>query len=246
MSAGGSGHGASVAAGSSRGWCGTVVVCAETAMRTQLLRLALCVVPFALVACDATPDEEPKPKKRKRLSEMKQAGTDQTPEELAAARKAAGFKTQEEIAAENAAMFEKGDREYVKTRLPEYREFTKTFRGILDDLEAQGPKWTDDKAFGKFEGKYKEKVKEFTKTYDALSGKGTKGGNLQVELGKAFRTWEDLNTALGPKIGDNPKFKEKVAEIRKMLDKVKEGLDGIEKDDSLKIDETYKPSKKEK
>lgn len=196
-----------------------------------------------LAGCDAA-EEPPPPKKRKKLSELTQEGPDMTEEELAEARKKAGFKSQDEIAAENAAMFEKGAREYVKTRLPEYKSFNEQFGTMLADLEKQAPKWKDEAAFEKFSKKYKETVDAFTDTYDALTGKGTEGGQTQAVLGKAFRMWEDLNTGLGPGVADNPKFKEGLDAIRDEIKKVDEALADIEKDESLAVDETYQPPEK--
>ena len=99
--------------------------------KLSFLPLALGVLFLAplTVACDGGEQKEEEPKKKPRsLSDLKQAGPDATPEELEAARKKAGFKSAEEIAAENAAMFEKGAREYVKTRLKEYRALRRRVR----------------------------------------------------------------------------------------------------------------------
>lgn len=204
------------------------------------------VLGASAVACDAAEEPPPAPKKRPKLSELSQAGPDMTEEELAEARKKAGFKSQEEIAAENAAVFEKGAREYVKTRLAEYETFTEDFNAMLGELEKDAPKWKDEAAFEKFRDKYKERVDEFTDTYDTLTGHGVEGGETQAKLGKAFRMWEDLNTGLGAGVGDNPKFKESLDAIRDEIKKVDEALAEIEKDENLAVDETYEPPKKKK
>ena len=74
----------------------------------------------------------------KNLNEVKTAPK-VSEEELAKRRKEAGFVSKEEadakIAAENAKMFEKGDREFIKTRVKEYRALTADTRKLLDDIE---------------------------------------------------------------------------------------------------------------
>jgi hypothetical protein len=187
-------------------------------------------------------------KETKSLSDLKQSSPEVSEEEAEKKRKELGIKTNDEIAAENAAMFEKGAREYVKTRLDEYKELLGEVRGDLDSLEKEAPKWADAKdpqaAFDKFSEKHAEWSKEFKKTYDTLTGHGAEGGNVQAVLGKAFRTWEELDGALGPEIGKNEQFKTTLDAIRKDLDEVEKALGEIEKDDSLKVDETYKKPKK--
>lgn len=187
-------------------------------------------------------------KPSKNLSDLKQSAPEISAEEAEAKRKELGIKTNEEIAAENAAMFEKGAREYVKTRAEEYRELLTTMRGDLDSLEQDAPKWAEAKdpqaAFDKFAEKRKEWSKEFTSTYDTLTGHGAEGGNLQAVLGRAVRTWEELDSALGPEIGKAAEFKTTLDAIRKDLDEVEKTLADIEKDESLQVDETYKKPKK--
>ena len=184
-------------------------------------------------------------KETKSLNDLKQSAPELTPEEQEAKRKELGIKTNDEIAAENAKMFEKGAREYVKTRLPEYRDFIKQLRDHLDKLEKDAPGWDQGK-YDKFAEGHKEWSKEFKKTYDTLTGHGAEGGNTQALFGKAFRMWEELDGALGPEIGKNEQFAATLGEIRKGLDEVENALGEIEKDESLKIDETYKPPKKDK
>lgn len=189
-------------------------------------------------------------KETKSLSDLKQSQPEISPEEAEAKRKELGIKTNEEIAAENAAMFDKGAREYVKTRLEEYRELLADMRGDLESLEKEAPKWAAAKdpqaAFDKFSEKHGEWTKEFKKRYDTLTGHGAEGGNVQAVLGKAFRTWEELEGALGPEIGKAEQFASTLDAIRKDLDEVDKSLAEIEKDESLQIDETYKKPAKGK
>jgi hypothetical protein len=210
------------------------------------------IVPFAsvgllalsLVACDA---------KKTDLRDFKKGPVDvhkikveMTEEELAAARKAAGHDSVDQIAEENAKMFEKGAREYIKTRLPEYRELIAELRGYLDDVEKQAPKWKDDAAFGKFDDKYKESVKAFLEVYDTLTGEGVEGGNTQADLGWAIRAWEALNADLGPGVADNEQLPVAIKDIRDRLVKVETALTEIEADETLEVNPLYKAPKKKK
>lgn len=199
---------------------------------------------LSLVACDA---------KKTDLRDFKKGPVDvhkikveMTPEELAAARKAAGHDSMDEIAAENAKMFEKGAREYVKTRLPEYRDLVAELRGYLDDIEKQAPKWKDDATFGKYNDKYKDKVKSFLEVYDVLTAEGVEGGNTQADLGWAIRAWEALNADLGPGVADNEQLPVAIKDIRDRLVKVEAALTEIEEDETLEVNPLYKAPKKKK
>lgn len=214
-------------------------------MNSKLLTvLTLTTGLFALTACE--PKENPYEVKNKGTPDLHKIDNTASEEELAKMREAAGHSSQDELAKENAAMFEKGAREYVKTRLPEYRALVKELRGHLDQIEKQAPKWKDQAAFDKFNEKYRKKVKDFTETYDKLTGKGIEGGNTQADLGAAFRDFEQLNADIAPGVADNEALDEALKRIRERLDKVEEALDDIEKDESLEVNPDYKPPKKGK
>ncbi len=198
---------------------------------------------LTLCGCDSNKSEPPPAKKSRDMHSYKQEAT---PEELEEARKRAGHSSQDEIAAENAKMFEKGAREWIKTRMAEYRDFMKDFRDHIDTIEKEAPKWKDDAAFKKFDEKYSKRAKEFTSTYDELTGKGAEGGNTQAEIGKAFRDWEALKDELGPGIADNERFPEVLKGIRETLDTVDKALDDIEQDETLEVNPLYEPPKKKK
>jgi hypothetical protein len=210
------------------------------------------IVPFAsvgllalsLVACDAKKTDLRD--FNKGTVDLHKVKVEMTPEELAAARKAAGHDSKDEIAAENAKMFEKGAREYIKTRLPEYRDLVTKLRGYLDDIEKQAPKWKDDAAFGKFGDKYKDSVKAFLEVYDVLTADGVEGGNTQVDLGWAIRAWEALNVDLGPGVADNEQLPVAIKDIRDRLVKVEAALTEIEADETLEVNPLYKAPKKKK
>ncbi|PRP93263.1 hypothetical protein ENSA5_43580 [Enhygromyxa salina] len=204
----------------------------------------LGLVALGLTACDAK--ENPYEVKKKASVDIHSYEKEMTPEELAEARKAAGHPSTDQIAEENAKMFEKGAREYVKTRLPEYRDIVTELRAYLDQIEKGAPKWKDDAAFEKFNTKYKADVDAFLDVYDELTAKGVEGGNTQADLGWAVRAWEALNNDLGPGVIDNAQLPVAIKEIRDRLDKVSAALDDIEKDETLEVNPLYKAPKKDK
>lgn len=177
----------------------------------------------------------------KDVKDLKAEKAEVSEEELARRRKEAGFVSKEEmeakLAAENAAMFEKGDREYIKTRLVEYRKLTADTRKYLDELEKEAGKWSaakdPQKAYDKVSEAWGKRGKELLKTLDKLSEKGTKGGNTQATLNKAYRPLEELNGALGPDLSKNEAFATTLKTIRDALDEADKAFTDIEKDESL-------------
>ncbi len=157
-------------------------------------------------------------------------------EELARRRKEAGFVSKEEadakVAAENAAMFEKGDREYIKARVADYKKLTADTRKFVDDVEKGAAKWTD-KTFAKASEDLHKRAKDLQKQLDKLSEKGAKGGNTQATLNKAFRPLEELDGALSVELGKDPALPETFKTIRAALDEADKALADIEKDESL-------------
>jgi hypothetical protein len=213
-------------------------------MRAPLLFLALCLVP--VVGCDSSesePDEKFKLKKKFVPPSEREVKVDATPEELAEARKKAGFKSREEQENEAKAMFEKSAREYVKTRAAEYRKFVEDIRAKLDDAEKQADKWAKakkaDAAFEKWKKASDEEDSAFEKRYLKLTGNMAEGGDTTAKLGKAYRAWGELRSNLGPKIAENERFKPKLEEVRSFLEPVDALLDDIEKDDTLKVNKFY-------
>ncbi|MCA9690401.1 MAG: hypothetical protein R3A51_13440 [Nannocystaceae bacterium] len=170
-----------------------------------------------------------------------------TEEELKEARRKAGFIDQDEVAAENAKIFEKGAREYIKTRMKEYQLLIADIRKSVDDIEKQSAAWAKakdpQKAFDKWNGKFRDQAKALIKSYDKVTGHGAEGGFTQAELGPAFRAWEDLKDELGPDIASNDRFAETLKQIREGLDKVEKALTEIDKDESLVINKFYDAEK---
>lgn len=210
------------------------------------MRTALLVVALSLTLAPACGGGEKKSiaeqigPATKNVAEVK-GDTKVSEEELARRRKEAGFVTKEEadakIAAENAAMFEKGDREYVKTRLVDYRKLSADARKLLDDIEKEATKWAAAKDPAKAAEKAAEglhkRFKDLSKKLDELSEKGTKGGQTQVLLNKVFRPFEELDGALNGELAKDPAFADTVKNLRTALDDVDKQYGEIEKDESL-------------
>jgi archaellum component FlaC len=179
------------------------------------------------------------------LSELKQTPkTDMSPEELEEARRKAGFADKDQLAEENIAVMRKGEREYVKTRLAEHRAMIETMRGLLAKVEKEAPKWSKAKdpakAYEKFAAGYKEEVKALDETNKKLMESAT-GIDIQAKLIGASRSFEVIDDDLGPELAAAEGFSTAVADLRKQLDEIVAELDAIEKDETLKVDESYEP-----
>lgn len=203
-------------------------------MRELILVTALALAPLA--GCDAPKQDEPIAKAAK--PELKQTvDTKMSKEELEEARRKAGFKSFDEEAAENMAAMEKGEREYIKRRLPKYRDMLAQVGGFVDRVEKEAEKWPKAKdaqaAFDAFAKKYEEDMKTFMEGYNELTEQGLKGGNAQAKIGSAMRSLADLNNDLRPDISSEAGFKTAVQGIRDAIAEVDKELTAIEKDESL-------------
>jgi hypothetical protein len=202
-------------------------------MRSTILPLVFASL--AVVGCDnSAPTEEKKQDKGKTAFDLKQGPPKQSKEELEAARKKAGFKTNEEVMEEAKAKYERDSKIYIKERIKDYRKLLDDVRKKIDEIEKSAPKWAEKPAsFESWNEKYKKDVSKITKGYDELTAKGSEGGNTQSLLGTAIQAWEDLGRDLGPEISKQEAFATTLSGIRTQLDAVAKELDAIEKDDTL-------------
>ncbi len=208
-----------------------------------LVLAPLCAAPLGCDSSESEVDDRFKVEKKfVPLDERTQKVT-QTPEELAEIRKKSGFKSQEELQEEAAAMFEKGAREYVKTRLEEYRKFVAELRGYADEVEKEAAKWAKakdpDKAYDRWQKSFTKRTKDLEKRYMALTGNMSEGGDTTAKLGAAYRAWDRLSGSLSGKIAENERFAGAVQEIRDLLEPIDAMLDDIEKDDTLVVNKYY-------
>lgn len=205
--------------------------------RTTITSTAcLVVLGLSLIACDAKQDPYKLPEKK--TVDLHKIDNQMSEEELVAARKAAGIKSPEEVAAENAAWYETECRKYIKGKLPDYRKLVADMSAFLDDFEKQAPKWKTDAAFDKYAEKHKKKVAEYWTFYDETTGKGGEGGNTQILISAAVDAFEQLNNDIGVGVAENEAFPGALEEIRGHLEKITAALDEIEKDDSLEAGDT--------
>ncbi|MCA9651225.1 MAG: hypothetical protein H6712_13355 [Myxococcales bacterium] len=203
---------------------------------------------IGLCACDTGQPKVETPPPTKSITELKQSSQSElSPEELEEERRKAGFKDPDELAAENIEQMKKGEREYVKTRLEEHREMLTSLRGLVDRVEKEAPKWAKAKdpqgAFDKFSEKYKEDTAALDETYKKLMEGGSQI-DIQAKLVGAFRAFEDLNGDLGPEISGEEGFPKYISDLRSQLDEIEGELGVIEKDETLKVNESYVPEDK--
>ncbi len=180
----------------------------------------------------------------KKPSELKIKKKTMSPEELAEARRKSGFVDPEEERAKIAKQMEKGEREFVKTRLKKFRALTKDFEARITELEKAVAKWAKAKdpqrPFDKFKGKFMKPARKLMKTQRKLSENNARGGKTNELLIMALRTWDDLLSDLGPDLANNERYPEIIKKVREQLAKVNEMLDDIEKDEDLVVNKFYK------
>lgn len=182
----------------------------------------------------------------KKLSEMKQTSK-VSEEELARRRKEAGFVHKSDadaaLAAENAKAMEKVEREWIKTRLKDYRALTEDTRKFVDDIDKETAKWAaakdPQKAADKAAKGLQDRYRELVKTIDKLSERSTKGGNTQASYNKLFRPLEEVVGALGPEIASDAAFTEALKGARGELDTIVAALDDIDKDETLEANKFH-------
>ncbi|MCA9706856.1 MAG: hypothetical protein KDK70_13470 [Myxococcales bacterium] len=207
-------------------------------MRSLVCAAALVI---GLGACDTgQPKVELEPQKAPKSDKPKKP--EMTPEQLAEARRKAGFKDTNELAEENIAAMRKGEREWVKTRLAEHRAMLDGVRKLLERAEKAAPKWPKakdaQKAFEGFSEKYKEDAKALDEDFDALMEGGSQI-DVQAKLITMYRSFENFNGDLGPEISAEEGFGKGLEDLRAQIDEIVKELDAIEKDESLKVNENY-------
>jgi len=209
-------------------------------------RSLMFALPWALLAAPACDSGERKSiadqigPPTKKVSELKQEST-VSEEELARRRKEAGFKSKSEIdaelAAENAKEMEKVEREWVKTRIKEYKTLDADTGKFIDDVEKETAKWAaakdPQKAADKGIKPLQDRFKALIKQIDKLSERSTKGGNTQASYNKLFRPLEEVVNSLGPTIASEAAFTEALKNARTELEGINKALEEIEKDETL-------------
>ncbi len=193
------------------------------------------ITALAVLGCDRR--EEIAPAKTKNLGDLKQAGGAKSDEELAKARKDAGWKSNDEVMAEAKEKYERDAKGYIKTRIAGYRTLIDDIRKQVDSLEREAATWETakdpQKALAAFSTSAKKERRAILDRYDELTGKGAEGGNTQVALADAVSAWGELLGESTPEIAKSETFKAGLKELREKLDGVSKALDEIEKDATL-------------
>jgi hypothetical protein len=190
-----------------------------------------CPLAFVLlIACEAP--AEPRP--------MAPAATPtpapMTPEELAEARRKAGFKD-DDFAAENALTREHGARLHVKAHLDDYRLLVRGLKRSVDDIERSSRRWArasdPPRAYRRWREGRARQATTLMDQHRALRRDGTDAGSTQALVERTFRQWEDLLNDLGGDVAGQARFAALVAELRASLAAVEAALDEIDQDEDL-------------
>jgi hypothetical protein len=195
------------------------------------------IIALAATGCDRR--EELAPAKTKNLNELKQAAAEKSDEELAKARKEAGWKSNEEVMSEAKAKYERDAKLYIKAKIADYRKLVDDIRKQVDSLEEAAVSWEAAKdpqqALTSFSTRAKKDKSAILERYNQITGNGAEGGDTQVALAEAVTAWGQLLGDSSPELAKSETFKTRLAEVRAKLDAVSKTLDEIEKDATLVV-----------
>jgi hypothetical protein len=159
-----------------------------------------------------------------------------TPEELAEARRKAGFKD-DDFAAETAQTRELGARAHVKAHLPAYRALVRGLRRSVDDIDRSARRWAragdPQRAYRRWREARARSVAALGEQHDELRRGGVDAGATQAQVERSFRQWEDLLNDLGGDVAGQDRFAALLGELRAELDAAEAALDDIERDEDL-------------
>jgi hypothetical protein len=202
--------------------------------------IVACGLVFALASAGCDRREEVAPAKTKNLNELKQAAAEKSAEELAEARKEAGWKSNDEVLSEAKDKYERDSKIYIKTRLAAYRKLVDDIRMQVDTLEKEAASWEaakdPQKVIASFSARAKKDKTAILARYKEITTNGTEGGNTQVALAETVQTWEGLLGDSSAELAKSESFKTRLADVRKKLDELSKTLDEIGKDATLAAD----------
>ena len=159
-----------------------------------------------------------------------------TPEELAEARRKAGFKD-DDLAADKARAREQGGRQYVKQHLAGYRGLVRALRRSVDDIDRSAQHWArasdPQRAYRRWREGRARVVEDLGRRYRELRREGVDAGSTQALVERIYRQWEDLGNDLGGDVAGERRFAALLDELRASLDAAELALDEIERDDDL-------------
>ncbi len=187
-----------------------------------------------LVACACGEAAKPLVPARPRIEPP--VASPMTPEELAEARRKAGFKD-DDLAADKAQAREQGGRQYVKEHLAGYRGLVRALRRNVDDIDRSAQNWArasdPQRAYRRWRETRSRMVEDLARRYREVRREGVDAGSTQALVERIYRQWEDLSNDLGGDVAGERRFEALLAELREGLDAAELALDGIERDDDL-------------
>ncbi|MBK9752804.1 MAG: hypothetical protein IPO88_04715 [Nannocystis sp.] len=186
-----------------------------------------------LIGCaePAAPPSRPQP-----LRSEPPAPPPMTPEELAEARRKAGFRD-DDLAGEKALAREQGGRQYVREHLAAYRGLVKALRRSVDDIDRSARRWArardPQRAYRRWRDARDHIVADLTQRYRELRREGVDAGSTQALVERIYRQWEDVHNDLGGDAAEQERFAALISELSEGLDAAELALDEIERDEDL-------------
>ena len=201
-------------------------------MRRSATPLAL-VFAGLLAACGEPAAPRPRPQPTR---SDPPAPPPMTPDELAEARRKAGFRD-DDLAAEKALAREQGGRQYVREHLAAYRGLVKALRRSVDDIDRSARRWAHSRDPQRSYRRWREArgriVADLTQRYRELRREGVDAGSTQALVERIYRQWEDVNNDLGGDAAEQERFAALISELRDGLEAAEVALDEIEHDEDL-------------
>lgn len=216
----------------------------STYLRRQEWRTIACTSLCLLLWACETNNSSPPP----HLQEPPHSPQAMSAEELIEIRRKAGFKDSTDLLSESAKLREKDARQYIKDRMPEYRQLLADLQQSVQSIAEGAQQWPNarnpQQAFERWNRQYTRKIQKLTATYYALTAQESQGGATQVLLGRSFHAWENLSNDLSPDISQKARFNSLLQEINQGFAAVEQAFDDIDQDERLIVDRFYQPRQK--
>ena len=159
-----------------------------------------------------------------------------TPEELAEARRKAGFRD-DDLAGEKAHAREQGGRQYVREHLTAHRGLVRALRRSVDDIDRSARRWArsrdPQRSYRRWREGRNRVFADLTQRYRELRREGVDAGSTQAAIERIYRAWEDVHNDLGGDAANQDRFAAVIIELRDSLDAAELALDEIEHDEDL-------------
>ena len=198
---------------------------------TPLALLAAPALAALLGACNEPDAPSPRPPAR-----SEPTPPPMSPDELAEARRKAGFRD-DDLIAEKALAREQGGRRYVREHLAAYRGLVKALRRSVDDIDRSARRWAlardPQRSYRRWRDARSRIVADLSQRYRELRREGVDAGSTQALVERIYRQWEDVNNDLGGDAAEQERFAALISELSEGLDAAELALDEIERDEDL-------------